>query len=56
MSGYVQVGYVVGLGTLAVYAVSLVTRERAARRRLEPREAPTRLPGRGDPPAPGDGA
>lgn len=31
---YVDVGYVVALVVLAVYAVSLVGRERAARRRL----------------------
>ncbi len=34
MNGYVEAGYVVGLGTLAGYAVSLVARERSARRRL----------------------
>ena len=34
MSGYVEVGYVIVLGSLGSYAVSLVTRERAARRRL----------------------
>lgn len=34
MNGYVEAGYVVGLGTLAGYAASLVARERSARRRL----------------------
>lgn len=34
MNGYVEAGYVVGLGVLGVYATSLVVRERAARRRL----------------------
>jgi len=43
MSGYVEVGYVVVLGSIAGYALSLVSRERAARRRLPaylPSEAP----------------
>ncbi|MGO9963677.1 MAG: hypothetical protein ACLPUG_09660 [Acidimicrobiales bacterium] len=34
MNGYVEAGYVVVLGTLSVYGVTLVTRERAARRRV----------------------
>ncbi len=34
MNGYVEAGYIVGLGTLGIYAVSLLARERAARRRL----------------------
>jgi len=34
MNGYVEAGYVVILGTLATYAVSLVARERAVRRRV----------------------
>jgi hypothetical protein len=34
VSGYIEAGYVVALGSLATYAISLVTRERAARRRL----------------------
>ncbi|MCU1495807.1 MAG: hypothetical protein JWO62_3571 [Acidimicrobiaceae bacterium] len=38
MNGYVESGYVVGLGTLAAYAVTLVARERGARRRLTPTE------------------
>lgn len=38
MSGYVEAGYVVCLGTLGCYAVSLVVRERASRQRLAPRE------------------
>ena len=33
MNGYVEAGYVVILGTLGTYSVSLVARERAARRR-----------------------
>jgi hypothetical protein len=36
VSGYIEAGYVVALGSLAAYALSLVTRERAARRRLPP--------------------
>jgi hypothetical protein len=36
VSGYIEAGYVVALGSLATYAVSLVTRERAARHRLPP--------------------
>ena len=42
MNGYVEAGYVVGLGTLAGYAVSLVVRERAARRRVV--DVPTGAP------------
>ncbi|MGD0081706.1 MAG: hypothetical protein ABSD78_00745 [Acidimicrobiales bacterium] len=34
MSGYVEAGYVIALGSLSAYAVSLVVRERAARSRL----------------------
>jgi len=34
VSGYIEVGYVIVLGSLATYATSLVGRERAARRRL----------------------
>jgi hypothetical protein len=34
MNGYVEAGYVVVLGTLSVYGVTLITRERAARRRV----------------------
>jgi hypothetical protein len=34
MSGYVEAGYVVVLGTLGIYGVALAARERAARRRL----------------------
>ncbi len=34
MNGYVEAGYVVILGTLGGYSVSLVARERAARRRV----------------------
>ena len=34
MSGYVEAGYTVTFLTLGTYAVSLVARERAARRRL----------------------
>lgn len=36
MSGYTEAGYVIVLCTLFGYAVSLVTRERAIRRRLPP--------------------
>jgi hypothetical protein len=35
VSGYVEAGYVIGLGTLALYGASIVGRERAARRRLK---------------------
>jgi len=34
MNPYVEAGYVVVLGTLGTYAVALVARERAARRRV----------------------
>ena len=34
MNGYVEAGYVVVLGTLGTYGVALLTRERAARRRV----------------------
>jgi hypothetical protein len=41
VNGYIEAGYTVVLGTLAVYAVTLVQRERAARARLGPeRPAP----------------
>lgn len=36
MSGYIEAGYAMALGSLAIYALSLVTRERASRRRLPP--------------------
>jgi hypothetical protein len=39
VSGYIEAGYVVALGSLGTYALSLVTRERAARRRLPPPQA-----------------
>jgi hypothetical protein len=39
MNGYVEAGYVVILGTLGTYSVTLVARERAARRRAS---GPTR--------------
>jgi hypothetical protein len=48
MSGYVEVGYVVVLGSIAGYAVSLVSRERAARRRLAA-PPPTDAPADGGP-------
>lgn len=35
MSGYVEAGYTVVLGTLALYSGSLLRRERRLRRRLE---------------------
>jgi hypothetical protein len=34
MNGYVEAGYVVVLGPLSLYGVTLVARERAARRRV----------------------
>ena len=34
MNGYVETGYVVILGSLGTYALALVSRERAARRRI----------------------
>jgi hypothetical protein len=34
MNGYVEAGYIVVLGTLGIYGVALLTRERAARRRV----------------------
>ncbi len=34
MSGYVEAGYVIVLGSISAYAVSLVAREKAAQRRL----------------------
>jgi hypothetical protein len=37
MSGYVEAGYLVVVVGLGGYAVSLVARERSARRRLSPR-------------------
>lgn len=57
MSGYVEAGYLVVLGSLGAYAVSLVQRERAARNRLEKDRVPipvrTNRPGRTDGTAPG---
>ena len=41
MSGYVEAGYVIVLSTLFLYAVSVVVRERAARRRLGENERAT---------------
>ncbi|MDA8038207.1 MAG: hypothetical protein M0Z69_03415 [Actinomycetota bacterium] len=41
MSGYVEAGYSVVLVALGGYSISVVVRERAARRRL-----PAKLPGR----------
>lgn len=41
ISGYVEAGYAIVLGSLAAYSVSLVTRERASRRRRAP-ERPAR--------------
>ncbi len=35
MSGYVEAGYMIVLGSLGAYALSLVARERAAKRRLD---------------------
>ncbi len=44
--GYVEAGYVVALGGLALYGASLVARERAARRRI-PAVVPARSDERG---------
>jgi hypothetical protein len=46
MSGYIEAGYVIALGSLGSYALSLLRRERAARRGLPhpPRRAGT-VPG-----------
>ena len=44
MNGYVEAGYVVILGTLGGYSVSLVARERAARRRVAGNLPPTATP------------
>ncbi|MGD0983986.1 MAG: hypothetical protein ABSA65_09235 [Acidimicrobiales bacterium] len=46
MNGYVEAGYVVVLGTLSTYGVTLVARERAARRRLgaAPNAVPSQVP------------
>jgi hypothetical protein len=46
MSGYVEAGYLIVLGSLSSYAVSLVARERAARRRLSRRLRPKETEGR----------
>jgi len=50
VSGYVEAGYLVGFGTLATYAVTLVARERAGRRRLEHLESTPRDDPAGDSP------
>ena len=42
MNPYVEAGYVVILGTLGSYSVSLVARERAARRRVGAAGRPAR--------------
>lgn len=53
LSGYIEAGYVIVLGSLALYSASVVTRERAARRRVtrtaedESRQLPVDR-GRGD--------
>jgi hypothetical protein len=39
VSGYIEAGYVIVLGSLSVYAVTLVARERALTRRTPPPEA-----------------
>ena len=54
MSGYVEAGWSIGLGTLAAYAATLVMRERAARRRLA-RIEPSPSADGADPPEPGAG-
>ncbi len=40
MNGYVEAGYVVILGTLGTYSISLLGRERAARRRIDEASRP----------------
>ncbi len=45
MNGYVEAGYVVILGTLGGYSVTLVARERAARRRVGGKPAADRAAG-----------
>jgi len=53
MNGYVEAGYVVILGTLGGYSVSLLARERAARRRVGGKPAAARAAAdRVAPPAP----
>jgi hypothetical protein len=52
MNGYVEAGYVVILGTLGGYSVSLVARERAARRRVGGKPAADRVAGRDAPATP----
>lgn len=61
MSGYVEAGYVIVLGSLALYATSIVVRERAVRRRLRGlgpagRAAARPLAEPGDGASDGDGA
>ena len=55
MSGYVEAGYVVVLSTLSVYAVSLLARERVARKRLRRDVAPRAAVGLVEGPAPAAG-
>lgn len=45
MNGYIEAGYSVVLGTLAIYSAGLVRRERVARRRLGAGSGPPHLPG-----------
>ncbi len=52
MSGYIDAGYVIVLGTLGVYGTTLLARERAARRRAgqPPDVVAPPQPGEGDEP------
>jgi len=36
MSGYVEAGYLIVIATLGGYSISVITRERAAKRRASP--------------------
>jgi hypothetical protein len=53
MNGYVEAGYVVVLGTLGTYGVTLVVRERAARRRVGQAVSSGTATGSSDPPEAG---
>ncbi len=52
MNGYVEAGYVVVLGTLGTYGVTLVARERSARRRVGAGSNKARNAARAGTPAP----
>ncbi|MGA2208133.1 MAG: hypothetical protein ABSH30_00705 [Acidimicrobiales bacterium] len=51
MSGYIEAGYVIALGALGSYALSLVRRERSVRGRL-PQARPQAGPPAQPPPSP----